>query len=188
METRPSKVPGGVKRTSKIRRRVKAASSERIDSLILGLDQEDGLARADAREALVAIGEPAVDALVGVLASPKIHVRWEAARALAEIADSRAAPALVHVLLTEPAFDVRWLAAEGLAAIGDGGLEPLLQALEDHSDSVWLRQGALVVLAALSKRGWREELRGVVAALMDVEPTLEVPLAARVALDNLTAE
>lgn len=157
-----------------------------INSLIADLDSEDGLVRVRARRSLVAIGGPAVRSLVKALASRKQWVRWEAAKAMGQIGDPAAAQALVWAL-EDDMFDVRWLAAEGLIAIGREALVPLLRALVERSDSEWLREGAHHVFHDLA-RG-RSDLKGVLqlvlAALEDVEPSLEVPVAAETAVKKL---
>jgi len=67
-------------------------------------------------------------------------VQGEAVKALGEIADPRAAPALV-VTLEDEGFDIRWLAAEGLIALGPVGLAPRLEALAEKANSVYLTGG-----------------------------------------------
>lgn len=156
-----------------------------ISSLVADLASEDEVQRTDARQSLVAIGRPAVAPLTEALGDSRRQVRWEAAKALCEIADPAAAPALVKTL-QDSEFSIRWLASEGLIALGPRGLEPLLRALMEHSDSVWLRQGAHHVLHDLARGILKEVLQPVLAALEDIEPSLEAPLAARTALDTLT--
>jgi HEAT repeat protein len=155
-----------------------------VSWLIADLASQSPLVRANARQSLVTMRGPAVAPLIEALADPKLQVRWEAAKALSQIADPAAAPALVQAL-RDRGFGVRWLAAEGLIALGSKGLVPLLRALIDHSDSVWLRQGAHHVLHDLAKGNLKDLLQPVVAALEDVEPSLEVPVAAETALHAL---
>jgi HEAT repeat protein len=156
-----------------------------IGSLIGDLASKDGLVRESARASLVAVGRPATGALIKSLADRHRQVRWEAAKALSQIADPRAAPALVRAL-EDDEFSVRWLAATGLTALRSKGLAPLLRALTKRSDSVSLLQGAHHVLHDVMRRGVpKEVVQPVLAALEDVEPSLEVPLAARAALDAL---
>jgi HEAT repeat protein len=104
--------------------------------------------------------------------------------ALSQIADPRAAPALVRAL-EDKEFSVRWLAAQGLLAMGRNGLEPLLRELVRQSHSVWLRMGAHYVVRQLSARDLKEVLQPLLAALDGLEPALEVPMAARAALEAL---
>jgi HEAT repeat protein len=162
----------------------KNADPAAINSLIAALDSHDVTARQHAREALVRIGKPAVAPLIEELTDPSDDVRWEAAKALGQIGDPEAAPALVNALEDENS-GVRWLAAEGLIALEREGLAPLLQALEKRPDSGWLRQGAHHVLHDLAGKGLSDLVSPVLAAMEDVEPTVEVPWAALNALDAL---
>ena len=101
---------------------------DRIASLVDALANVDGVERHAAREQLEEIGRPAVPALLTALQSPSEHARWEAAKALGEIADPSAAPALVSTLEDEKA-GVRWLAATALINLGRDALAPLLRGL-----------------------------------------------------------
>jgi len=165
------------------------ADSATMSALVTDLGSKDGLVRVRARLSLVAIGEQAVGPLVKALAHRNKWVRWEAAKALGQIGDLTAAEALVRALEDE-VFDVRWLAAEGLITLGRGALLPLLHALVERSDSEWLREGAHHVFHDLVKGRpelW-DVLQPVLAALEDVEPSLEAPIAAEDALNKLTGE
>ena len=93
----------------------------RIPPLIENLAGQDPVVREKAREAVLAIGKPAVPLLIQLLAHRGPHVRWEAAKALCSIADPIAATALVNAL-DDGDSDVRWVAAEGLTALGREGL------------------------------------------------------------------
>jgi hypothetical protein len=168
--------------------RASAADQAPIDALIAGLADDDGLVRQRARESLVDMGEQAAAPLIEELADPNGQVRWEAAKALSEIGDPAAAPALVNAL-EDKKGDIRWLAAEGLIVLERRGLPPLLQALVERSGSEWLREGAHHVLHDLAgKKGLGDLVSPVLAALENVEPALEAPLAARAALDTLAQE
>ena len=157
-----------------------------VGALIAQLSSSDGGERSTAREGLVRLGKPAVAPLLAVLAGQRIHNRrWEAAKALSEIADPVTAPALVATL-KDRRFEIRWLAAEGLIALQGDALAPLLQALKMEGESVWLCKGAHHVLTSLSDPGLRARVAPVVAALEDVEPSLEVPEAADEVLAQLT--
>jgi len=158
--------------------------SSGIAALVAALADGNGLARQKAREALVEIGHPAVPALTAALGSHETHVRWEAAKALHDLADPASAEALVAAL-EDKSFDVRWLAAEGLALIGRKALEPLLEALADHGAAIWLREGAHHVLKAAARRGLAESVGPMLAALEGVEPELVVPPVAKATLKTL---
>jgi HEAT repeat protein len=149
--------------------------------LVAELYSQDGAKRERAREALVDIGAAAVDPLIEVLQGAGHQEQWEAAKALGEIGDPAAAPALVSQLVNDH-FDVRWLAAEGLIAIGRQALKPLLAALAEQGDDELIRSGAHHVLRGLAGEGFQEEIAPVVEALEGPDPDVEAPRAARVAL------
>jgi HEAT repeat protein len=155
-----------------------------IDRLVAALASPDRATRQVAREALVALGHPAVGPLIALLDDRKDHVRWEAAKSLSEIGDPAAAPALVKALEDQEA-GVRWLAAEGLIRMRRASLKPIFQALIERSDSKWLREGAHHVLHVFAKSGLDDRVAPVLAALEGIEPTATVPIAARRALDAL---
>jgi HEAT repeat protein len=153
------------------------SGDEAITSLVATLASTDGVERHAAREQLEEIGSPAVPALVRALKSPSENARWEAAKALGEIADASAAPALVRTLEDEKAA-VRWLAATALINLGRNALAPLLKGLEGHSDSIWFRDGAHHVLRSLIRDGVADEAIPVLEALENLEPRVEAPIAA----------
>jgi HEAT repeat protein len=172
-----------------------------IPALIAELKNDDGLVREKARLILVGMGEAAVAPLMQVLTGKNRGTRWEAAKALGEIASPVAAPALVKALEDEDG-DVRWLAAEALIAIGRGGVAPLLEALVAHSGEYLLRQGAHHVLHHLSGSdagiahhemkhprsvdpAIQQMLKPVVSAIEDMAPSPRVPMMAQAALDGL---
>jgi HEAT repeat protein len=155
-----------------------------IDGLVAALASPDRVTRQTAREKLVGQGHAAVAPLIPLLDDRHDHVRWEAAKTLAEIGDPAGAEALVKTLEDRDA-GVRWLAAEGLIKMRRASLKPLLHALTERPDSVWLREGAHHVLHSLTKVGLVEGMTPVLAALEGIEPAATVPAAARRALDTL---
>jgi HEAT repeat protein len=163
-----------------------AALTERILQWTSALDSAIRREREEARRALVATGPVAVPALVECTRSDTIHLRWEAAKALGEIADPAAAPALI-ALLDDEDGGVRWLAAEGLLALERTALGPLLDALERPA-SHRLREGAHHVLRRLPC--WRlvELLKPVVEALEHTGAEVTVAVAAGSALESLRNE
>jgi hypothetical protein len=162
----------------------KRSFGPRLDSFINALHSKDGEERRQARLSLVALGSEAVDPLIAMLKDADHEVRWEAAKALAEIADPGSAPALAEAL-GDAGFDIRWLAAEGLIALEGAGLGPLLEALLKNSDSVYLREGAHHVMYDLAHKGFRDQLGPVIAALEGVDPEIEIREPARRALQAL---
>ncbi len=151
---------------------------EDINKLIFDLGSYNGLTREKARQALIQIGNPAVNSLVEALKSRDERTRWEAAKALVKIHSPIAAPALVEALRDDEA-DVRWLGAMALVAMEREALEPLLDGLKEHVDSVLMREGAFRVLRIL------EPLLEVIEALEGPEPEARVPWAVDAALKKL---
>jgi HEAT repeat protein len=155
-----------------------------IPTLITELACDDVIRCQQARRSLVAMGHKAVPSLVAALGSGKNWVRWEAAKALSQIGDPAATRPLITAL-EDREFDVRWLAAEGLITIGKKIVEPLLQALINKPESIWLREGAHHVLHDMDRDDWDDALKPVMTALEGVEPTFEVPVTAKRTLDTL---
>lgn len=90
-----------------------------IPSLIQALDTQDTLLARLAGNALVAMGDPAVPALIAVMDNGPHVARLEAARALSEIGDTRAIPALFKAL-EEGSIILEYWASEGLEKMGVG--------------------------------------------------------------------
>lgn len=155
-----------------------------IEALVTELTCDDVIRCQKARRSLVAIGHEAVPFLVEALSSEKEWVRWEAAKALSQIGDPAANEPLVRSL-EDKEFDVRWLVAEGLIAIGKKAVVPLLKALIYNPKSIWLREGAHHVLHDMDRGDWDDFLKPVMISLEDFQSPLEVPLAAKKALDML---
>ncbi len=167
-----------------------------IQPLIADLGSNNGLVRVRTRATLVSMRGEAVPSLISALQDRNWHMRWEAAKALGEIGDPQAAPALVSAL-EDTRSGIRWLAAEGLIVIGREGLPPLLQTLIHQSDSEWLREGAHHIFRAWLRKKEQPELyskadeemdrriQPVLKALDGIEPVIETPWAAQIALDSL---
>ena len=94
-----------------------------IQALVSKLDCDQITECQTARMKLVSIGKPAVPALVNTLRLEKGQARWEAAKALSQIADSSSLKALLDSLEDQD-FEIRYLASEGLIAIGRPALKP----------------------------------------------------------------
>jgi HEAT repeat protein len=162
-------------------------SSNTVLALAGTLRGKDPRQRWQARMALLRIGSPATPQLTELLHGGPEGLRWEAAKVLSDLGDPIAAPALVGAL-EDRDFGVRWLAAEGLIRLGHQGLIPLFQELVKRPQSTWLREGAHHVLRVLVGHHLDEHIIPVLEALEDVEPALEVPRAAHLALDLLRRE
>jgi HEAT repeat protein len=90
-----------------------------VADLIALLDASDSLTADLAADALVAVGKPAVEPLLAVLADGQPRARLLAAKALALIGDPRAIPALFYALEEDSALLEYW-ASEGLDRMGIG--------------------------------------------------------------------
>ena len=151
----------------------------KISGLIAQIsDAESGGNIEDARTQLLAIGSPAVPALLEAAHSQKGISRVEIARILSHMRDPATARALVE-LLTDDDFDVRWEAVEGLSNLGYDGLEPLLAALIQGPGSARLRNSAHHVLHHIAGEGYYALLKPLMMAIESSSPAVEVPAAAR---------
>ncbi|MCE5253210.1 MAG: HEAT repeat domain-containing protein [Actinomycetia bacterium] len=147
------------------------------ERLLTDLAGDDGRARLQARETLAAIGEPALDLLVGLLDSPEPRLRWEAAKALAEIPEPAAIPGLV-ALLGGGRSDIGWLAAVALINLGTRSVPHVLLALtqNENAGSKPFCKSAHHVLHDLAARNGvlRDILEPVLVALEDSAPDVGV--------------
>lgn len=169
---------------SKEANRIRSKHKRQIEALVKNLGSRDVIEREESRKKLQLFWAEATPALVEALTSPQERVRWEAAQALRRTKDPAAAPALVRALEDDEA-SIRWLAARALVALGRDALVPLLEELEQGSGSVWLRTGAHHVLHALLREGLADETEPVMEALENLEPSVEVPVAAYHALRRI---
>jgi HEAT repeat protein len=158
----------------------------KISGLIPDLGDESAAIREYARHALASSGRAAVKPLTIALKESTEYGRGQAARALGEIGDPAALPALIQALEDEK-FDVRWLAAKAVVLFGRDGLTALLQALVDRPESTRLRQSAHHVLHDAAHGKWSAELAPVKEALEGPDPENVLPVAAARALEALGA-
>jgi HEAT repeat protein len=137
-----------------------------IESLMDMLASKDGMTRQKARKSLVTLGKPAVSSLVKALQNSKSdQVRWEAAKALGAIGDTRSISPLVKAL-TDSNPDVTWLAAVGLSKFKKTAWPPLLRALtKDGPNYDLLRRGAHHVLVNQRVAGFNDLLSNLMKAL-----------------------
>ena len=154
-----------------------------IEGYVRKLGSPNGREREHARFELIKCGKIVTPFLIEALRDKNHHVRWEAAKAFGELKDPAAADALVDTLMDERA-EIRWLAAEALIALEEDAIEPLLRALVDHFDSIWLRHGAHHVLHALERNSSLDKKTfEVLEAMRSIEPEVTVPWAAEAALE-----
>ncbi len=92
---------------------------EAIEALTLTLSDDDSLTAGLAGNALVRVGSPAVPSLIEVLKVAPTSVRILALRALSEIRDHRAIPAMMNCLNNEgESAMVQYWAQQGLERLG----------------------------------------------------------------------
>ena len=164
-------------------------NESRIDTLIKQLSDKDGQIREKARLKLVDIGKEATLPLTKLLTDKDKQTRWEAGKALGAIADPAAIPALIKTL-EDDIFDIRWLAGEALVAIGPDCVRPLLERLSASSEKLFFREEARHVFKYLLRDNPKANeliviLKPVVDALNGSAASVEVPSAARTALEKL---
>ncbi len=159
-------------------------SFKSIQENIRTLNSRDVLDRQRAREDLLKAGPPALKSLLQALHDPDDQVRWEAVRVLREMKDPSIVPELIRMLRDEN-FVVRWMASEALVDLGHYSLIPVLRELIVHPDLGWLHDAAHHVLRLQAYGKLKPILSPVLKAMDSVECTLEVPIAATVAIRKL---
>ncbi len=154
-------------------------NQKNIESLLILLESKDDKVRREARESLVAMSKQAVSPLSSVLENSKVYkARWEAAKALGAIGDSKAIPSLVKAL-DDPESDVAWLAAEALKKFRKAAWPELLRALVNQgTDSALLRHGAHHIFRKQKEDGFNFLLSDLRKALASNSVPESTPLAA----------
>ncbi len=154
-------------------------TKEEIECRILILGSEDGLARNKARKSLIRMGKPAVNPLISALRKSKVNqVRWEVAKALVAISDTKAIPALLKALEDKDP-DVAWLAAEGLEKMRMAAWPKLMRLLiRRGTESYKLRQGAHHILHNQRVEEYDDLLKILITALETETGSISIPLAA----------
>jgi HEAT repeat protein len=161
-----------------------ATSISHVATLLADLGSDSAVARNRAHQELVLLREAAVEPLIGALCTSTEYGRGQAAKALGEIGDSSAAPALAEALADDK-FDVRWLATRAVVLLGRAGLTALLQALIERPHSTLLRESAHNVLHDEAQKKWSRQIDPVTRALESPDPEAELPMAATNALQAI---
>ena len=123
--------------------------------------------------------------LLAALDDKRQHVRWEAAKTLAEIVDPAASERLVQSLGDKDP-DVRWVAGEALIALQRDAVKPLLNGLTKSQDSERLYKAAHHVFHDLSQHSdLGSLLEPVLKGLDQSEPEVAVPVRHKKGAENL---
>ena len=156
-----------------------------IPGLIEALLDQDLEVRKDARVSLVMYGKVAVCPLIAALSWPNSELRLIIVEILNKIHNPVAIPALVGVL-QDNNCELRRSAAENLIGFRQHTVKPLISALSQDANSVWLREGAHKVLLALKELGCLNDAGQLVLdALRSDFPEMAVSPAARTALEMM---
>jgi HEAT repeat protein len=110
--------------------------------------------------------------LLDALADADATVRWEAAKALIALGDTRAVPLLIAIAQQPGESDQRTAAVYVLGLLGDPrALGPLVQVLRNSREDAQLRSHAAEALAYIGKR---RAVPALIAALADPAPALRL--------------
>jgi len=122
-----------------------------LEDLVQQLCNDDGHERKNARKKLVAVGEKALEHVRNLLNHPKHVCRWEAMKVIEEIGLPQSIPVFIEALEDDKS-DIRWIAAEGLIRTGRHAVRPLLKAVAENYDSVFVLNGAHHVISELKRK------------------------------------
>jgi hypothetical protein len=112
------------------------------------LDDQNVNQKLSARQTLVKMGKKILPQINKLLKSGDIALRLEAAKIIELIGNRMSINVLID-LLEDTEFDIRWIASEGLIKIGRRSVRPLLKAVRDGINSIFLNEGAHHVLIYL---------------------------------------
>ena len=143
-------------------------------ALVQALASDDEEVHWAASQALNALKEAALPALIQTLKAPKPHVRWHAACGLGDIGDARAAGNLAETLFDDD-FSVRWAAAEGLARLGTSAVPEILHRIAHFVLSEDVCQAAYHALQQLAPRVGHDRLQPLLEVLHGRNARIEAP-------------
>lgn len=135
-----------------------------VRALLNDLMDDSTIKRKDARHWLESKGEEVLQDLHYLVRAKNHQLRWEAAKALEDIASVNSLPVLIK-MMHDHETEFRWMAAEGLRKIGRGSILPVLELVESTGHSLHIRQGAHHVLNALFTDKEKLEYKNLMDAL-----------------------
>jgi len=142
----------------------KLEKNKNVEGLLKSLDNIEY--RSDAKDALIRVGEPAVEPLIGMLNDDERDLRILAIESLGEIGDERAVEPLIEALNDEE-WQMRKLIAQALGDLGDKkAVEPLIDVLlNDYYEGV-----RVAAAESLGEIGDERAIDSLIEALYDVDP------------------
>jgi HEAT repeat protein len=147
-------------------------------ALVAALASDDEEVHWAASQALTALREAALPALVQTLKAPKPHVRWHAVCGLGDIGDVQAAGNLAEALFDDD-FSVRWAAAEALTKLGASAVPEILYKVAHRVLSEDVCQAAYHALHQLTPRVGHDRLQPLLEVLRGQQaPHEALPIAA----------
>jgi HEAT repeat protein len=155
-----------------------AGDGRAVQNLLGALHDPDKGVRAQTMQALVKLGTPAVNPLLGLLADQHWVIRYRATEALGLIGDPRAVTPLTN-LLSDEKDHVRYMAAKGLGRIGGRAeVKPLIDALSDCNEFV--RRSAATALGVIGGEKARTALLHAVGN--ETDPAAKTAIAEAIRL------
>jgi HEAT repeat protein len=160
------------------------ATPENVERIRALLDDEDGTVRAYAVHALVEVGvTDATTVALDALSDPDSYTRRIAARALEDLGDPNAVPALGRTVVEDEDYRVREWAADALAAIGtEEAVSELTRALEDP-----VKEVRLAAVKGIVKRQPEAAVDSFVSMVLE-DPEWEIRVQAAAALGKIDRE
>jgi HEAT repeat protein/protein-S-isoprenylcysteine O-methyltransferase Ste14 len=152
---------------------------QRIEKLVkVAKDTRNRANMRSAAKELADIGEPAVEALIGLLEDENLHVRWYTADVLGSVRSEKVVQPLIKLLYDEDK-NVRRVAAGSLGRTGsEEAVQPLIEALRDQTRGI-----SIAAARALGQIGSEKAVKPLIEALQDT--TTGTPGAAAEALGEI---
>src|SRR3989441_13104282 len=160
-----------------------------VNALLKALPGADEQMGSQIFTSLVQLGHAAVPALIEASTSNSTWMRWHCLRALGEIGDGRALPALVNAL-QDSDHSIAWMGAKGLVRFGKRGIAPVLRLLTETEMTPWLVETASYVLSSEYRTNpkLKPYLEPVVQSMHGVAFRVATPNTAHKALSQLIDE
>ncbi len=137
---------------------------------------QDDSVRELAGQALVKIGEAAIDEVVGALDQERWETRDAAAQVLRQIGTDETIPIMLKTLY-DPAYEVRWSMATALTARGEAAVPGLVDVLNDGAALEPDDGICRVAASTLARIDSEAAVNGLIDALQDADPRRRAAVA-----------